>query len=227
MGRGCICWLLGIVDIWVFLKFPSTTMFWVCLVIAIALIVYAAGKDEKEDDDDEPIVIDIKIDTPITLNPNKPAPSPKPTPQPTPAPSSSTNPVPAPQPQNDTVSKGGGSAQTPDVASPTCTYGDNLGKALKTIIDTRGKEALSSMTCINILSDMQAFKDIPAAKKILQDIINEGYMAKALHAQSWATESHALTTKFIHEHGTRESLATHVFQSIGFAIGFETNNSTH
>lgn len=210
-----------------FLKFPSTTMFWVCLVIAIALIVYAAGKNEKEDDDDEPIVIDIKIDTPITLNSNKPAPSPKPTQQPTPAPSSATNPVPAPQPQNDTLSKGGGSAQSSDAVSPTCTYGDNLGKALRTIIDTRGKETLSSMTCINILNDMQAFKDIPAAKKILQDAINEGYMAKALQTQSWATESHTLTAKFIHEHGTQESLASHVFQSIGYALGFEMNNSTH
>lgn len=224
MGRGCICWLLGIVDIWVFLKFPSTTMFWVCLVIGLILIVYAACEKEEKDDDDEPIVIDIKIDT---VSPNKPAPSPKPTPKPTPAPSSATNPVPAPQPQNDTVSKEGGSAQSSDVISPTCTYGDNLGKALRTIIDTRGKEALSSMTCINILSDMQVFKDIPAAKKILQDAINEGYMAKALQAQSWATECHALTTKFIHEHGTQETLAAHVFQSIGYALGLETNNSTH
>lgn len=107
--EGDICWLLIVADVWIFLKYPFSTTFWVCLVTGIILLIFAVGKIRK----------------------------------------------------------------------------------------------------------------ITTMMKTLLSISN---MAKAIQSQTWATERHSLVTKFTYEHGTQGSLASHVFQSIGYALGFETNN---
>lgn len=102
---------------------------------------------------------------------------------------------------------------------PSINISGSLAMAMRDIVDKRGRDELNSKICVNILDDFQAFKDVPSAKKVLQNIIHEGYMTKALQISSWSLESRSLATKFVYEFGTQEAIVSFVFQSIGYALG--------
>lgn len=53
-----------------------------------------------------------------------------------------------------------------------------LFKALKTAVNLQGNDILKDSRLINILSDFNAYEEIPATKFLLKILINEGLMAK-------------------------------------------------
>lgn len=107
-------------------------------------------------------------------------------------------------------------AAAPKPATPKA---DALADALHTVVEKRGRDELATQVCINILSDLHAFKELPAAKRVMQTLISEGYMNEILQITSWNAESKALAAKFVYNFGTQEELVQQVFGAIGYALG--------
>lgn len=102
-----------------------------------------------------------------------------------------------------------------------------LHKAIKEIISLKGKDIIANAQIINFLLDYQAFKDFPAAKMVLRDIIGMGYPEKILSLDSnslgWRTKWNQYIHEFTESCGYKEDLVFHVFNSIAFGIGIAPN----
>lgn len=98
-----------------------------------------------------------------------------------------------------------------------------LHKALKEIIAQRGVDMINNIQIINFLLDYQAFKEKPATKLILRDVINSGYAEKIrtldMMELGWQTKFKLYEHEFINAFGYNEYLAVFVFESIAFALG--------
>ena len=53
-----------------------------------------------------------------------------------------------------------------------------LHESLRVVLNQMGYQTLSSGVLINALGDFRAFLEVPSAKHVLKDIINEGYAEK-------------------------------------------------
>ena len=102
-----------------------------------------------------------------------------------------------------------------------------LHKAIKEIISLKGKDIIANAQIINFLLDYQAFKDFPAAKMVLRDIIGMGYSEKILsldsNNQGWRTKWSQYIHEFTESYGYKEDLVFYVFNSIVFGVGITPN----
>lgn len=96
-----------------------------------------------------------------------------------------------------------------------------LHEAIKRIVDCDGIEALKNVTIVNLLSDFQAYKDIPAAKFVLRMFISEGYVQKLLAVGTWNNQCQMLANKFVAETGFQNNIADFVIQSVACALGWK------
>ena len=55
-----------------------------------------------------------------------------------------------------------------------------LYNAIKTVIDLQGKDILKDIRLLNILSDFNAYEDMPASKYLIKNMVNKGLMAELL-----------------------------------------------
>lgn len=97
-----------------------------------------------------------------------------------------------------------------------------LHKAIKEIVASKGTEMINNIQIINFLLDYQAFKEKPATKLILRDVINAGYDESILalqNTQGWQTKFKQYEHEFIDSCGYKEELAAYVFESIAYALG--------
>lgn len=98
-----------------------------------------------------------------------------------------------------------------------------LHKALKEIIAQRGVEMMNNNQIINFLLDYQAFREKPATKLILRDVINAGYAEEILALNTkevgWQTKFKQYEHEFIDSCGYKEELAAYVFEAIAYALG--------
>ena len=104
-----------------------------------------------------------------------------------------------------------------------------LHLALKEIISQEGDNMINNIQIINFLLDYQAFKERPATKQILRDVINSGY-AKKIHSLNiltpdWQTKFKRYQYDFIDLYGYKEELAIYVFESIAYGIGLLHNGT--
>ena len=103
-----------------------------------------------------------------------------------------------------------------------------LHKAIKDIVVQKGAEMINNIQIINYLLDYQAFKDKPATKLILCDVINAGYGESILalqNTQGWQTKFKQYEHEFIDSCGYKEELAAYVFESIAYALGLNKNGN--
>ena len=97
-----------------------------------------------------------------------------------------------------------------------------LHKAIKEIVASKGTDMINNIQIINFLLDYQAFKEKPATKLILRDVINAGYGEAILALQNtngWKTKFKQYEHEFIDSCGYKEELAAYVFEAIAYALG--------
>ena len=103
-----------------------------------------------------------------------------------------------------------------------------LHKAIKEIVDSKGKEMICNPQIINFLLDYQAFKEKPATKLILRAIIDSGYAENILALTSdkngWEMKFKQYQHEFIDSCGYKEELAAYVFDSIAYSLGLGAAN---
>lgn len=103
----------------------------------------------------------------------------------------------------------------------------NLTEALKTLIEVKGIDILKSPLSLNILSDYQAFDEIPASKNIIKMMIEQGIMKKIvrLHEDEEALVDTAEgCIKDLHtKYGMRLDTATSCIVSILEALGYDNS----
>ena len=99
-----------------------------------------------------------------------------------------------------------------------------LHKAIKEIVGLKGLSIINDTQIINFLLDYQAFKEKPATKLILRDIINSGYAEEILSLNSqdasWILTFMKFKRDFIESCGYKEELVDYVFEAIVYGIGF-------
>ena len=103
-----------------------------------------------------------------------------------------------------------------------------LHKALKEIVASKGAGMINNIQIINFLLDYQAFKEKPATKLILRDVINAGYGESILalqNTQGWQSKFKQYEHEFIDSCGYKEELAAYVFESIAYALGLNDAGS--
>ena len=100
-----------------------------------------------------------------------------------------------------------------------------LHKAIKQIVDLKGNEIIMNAQIINFLLDYQAFKEKPATKLILRDVINSGYAEEILSLGSnnagWQIAFMKYERDFIDSCGYKDDLVKYVFEAIAYGIGLQ------
>lgn len=97
-----------------------------------------------------------------------------------------------------------------------------LHKAIREVVSLKGTEIIANIQIVNFLLDYQAFKEKPATKLILRDIINAGYAESILALRNtarWQVKFLQYQHEFIDSCGYKEELAAYVFESIAYALG--------
>ena len=100
-----------------------------------------------------------------------------------------------------------------------------LHKALQYIIQTDGSDTLNQPRIINILDDLNAYQDLPAAKYILKAIIADGYMSQFLSIGNWNNKTEALVQKFSKSTGFTFEVVSVIFQSVAYGLTWIENIS--
>ena len=102
-----------------------------------------------------------------------------------------------------------------------------LHKAIREIVDSKGADMMKDPKIINYLLDYQAFKEKPATKQILRDIISLGYVGKvtSINPQDseWQDRFKKYQCEFIDSCGYKEDLVYYVFESIVYALGWKNS----
>lgn len=98
-----------------------------------------------------------------------------------------------------------------------------LHKAIRNVVETDGKQIVTDVRLVNILSDFRAFDAIPASKYILRAVIADGYAQKLLAIGVWNTQSENLCNQFVSTTGFQSDYALMVFQSLAYGMGFLNN----
>ena len=95
-----------------------------------------------------------------------------------------------------------------------------LYEAIKRVIDCDGFEAITNQRTINVLSDFQAYAEIPSSKYMLRAIITDGYAKRLLKIGTWGNESKKLLNQFIIDTGFQQNVSLFVFESIAYGLGW-------
>lgn len=97
-----------------------------------------------------------------------------------------------------------------------------LHKAIKEIIASKGADMITNAQIINYLLDYQAFKDKPATKSILRDMINSHYVDKIIAIDKniigWQNQFKQIQYDFVVSYGYKEDLVAYVFYSIAYGL---------
>lgn len=95
-----------------------------------------------------------------------------------------------------------------------------LYEAIKRVIDCDGIEVITNQRIVNILSDFQAYTEVPSSKYILRAIIADGYAKRLLEIGSWGNESKKLLSQFITQTGFQQNISIYVFKSVAYGLGW-------
>lgn len=99
-----------------------------------------------------------------------------------------------------------------------------LHESLRVVLNQMGYQTLSSGVLINALGDFRAFLEVPSAKHVLKDIINEGYAEKIekIHQAGgdWQFSYQNLVYDFMQKHAYKDDLVSYVFSCISYGVGW-------
>lgn len=94
----------------------------------------------------------------------------------------------------------------------------NTPEAIRYVVEKWGADYLEKGSLLNILNDFQVLKDIPAAKYIIQNMQQNGYIEKITTISNWEIESKSITTKYVNEFGAKDELVHYIVQCIGYGL---------
>lgn len=99
-----------------------------------------------------------------------------------------------------------------------------LHEALRVVLNQMGYQTLSSGVLINALGDFRAFLEVPSAKHVLKDIINEGYAEKIEKIYQaggdWQFPCQNLVYDFMQKHAYKDDLVSYVFSCVSYGVGW-------
>jgi hypothetical protein len=105
-----------------------------------------------------------------------------------------------------------------------------LYSAIKTVIELQGKDILKDIRLVNILSDFNAYEEMPASKYLIKNMVNEGLMAKLLMESQTISDVVMLIGShkrlLSDTYGYKDNLAEYVINSIAFAMGWSSDAPT-
>lgn len=100
----------------------------------------------------------------------------------------------------------------------------NLSQAIKSLVEAKGLNILSSPIILNILSDYKAFDEHPCSKNILRNIISEGYLEKIAFIHDnhlpFGDAPKIYLTELYDKLGLRKDVSAYVINSILEALGY-------
>ena len=98
----------------------------------------------------------------------------------------------------------------------------NLPEAMRYVVQKWGKDYLQNRGFINVLNDFKVLKDIPAAKHVIQNMQENGYIGQILQATNWEIESKAIAVNYSTEFGAKEEIVLYLVQCIGYGLGYSS-----
>jgi len=104
----------------------------------------------------------------------------------------------------------------------------NIHLKIKECVDKKGAEIILSYTLVNMLDDEQVFEDIESApyKKILRNIIKEGYAQKLLDLGSYTSDVSFLASQYAQTNLMQEGPVLYVLDCLAYGLGWMTNEPT-
>ena len=101
-----------------------------------------------------------------------------------------------------------------------------LEKAISYAIDNEGIGILSETRLKNYLNDLQAY-DMPAIKRIVSTMVDDGYLVRiqaALSGEDYELQFNDVTNRLIQEEGFQADLVKYVMDCLLFSV-HKTNNA--
>lgn len=95
-----------------------------------------------------------------------------------------------------------------------------IEEALKLIISTDGSQVILDPKIVNVLSDFQAYNEVPAAKYVLRAIITDGYARQLLAIGKWNNDCQRLIDKYVTVTGFQYNIVNYLFQSLEYGLGW-------
>jgi len=98
-----------------------------------------------------------------------------------------------------------------------------LQHVIKDVVDKFGVEVIRDSRLVNILDDMRAFTDAPAAKSVLKEILRLGFGEKLYtmyetKEPSWELKINSYAYTIVNQHGFREDITSQLLDAISWAI---------
>ena len=103
-----------------------------------------------------------------------------------------------------------------------------LLEAIKTIVDTFGKEIIAERRFVYMISDYYSFRDNPAEKRVLTAIVNDGYSARLLKVKNDSDVSiviNQIVKEVCNNYGFREDIVEFLVRNLIKGIGYNTSLS--
>ena len=95
----------------------------------------------------------------------------------------------------------------------------SLPEAMRYVVQKWGTTYLQNRSLLNILNDFQVLKELPAAKHIIRNMQESGYMEKFPAISNWELESKSIASQYTNEFGAKEDITLYIVQCIGVCPG--------
>ena len=96
----------------------------------------------------------------------------------------------------------------------------SLPEAMRYVVQKWGTTYLQNRSLLNILNDFQVLKELPAAKHIIRNMQESGYMEKFPAISNWELESKSIASQYTNEFGAKEDITLYIVQCIGYGLHF-------
>ena len=96
----------------------------------------------------------------------------------------------------------------------------DLPEAMRYVVQKWGTTYLQNRSLLNILNDFQVLKELPAAKHIIRNMQESGYMEKLSAIGNWELESKSIVSQYTNEFGAKENITLYIVQCIGYGLHF-------
>lgn len=95
----------------------------------------------------------------------------------------------------------------------------SLSEAMRYVVQKWGTTYLQNRGLLNILNDFQVLKELPAAKHIIRNMQENGYMEKLSAISNWELESKSIASQYTNEFGAKEDIVVYLVQCVGYGLG--------
>jgi len=109
-----------------------------------------------------------------------------------------------------------------DEQEPAMPDPQDLPEAMRYIVEKWGVEYFRTRSFINILNDFHVLKEIPAAKNLLLNMHDNGYIDQITKISNWDIESKAIAAKYSTEFGAKEEIVLYLVKCIGYGLNYIT-----